>query len=116
MWPLAVSFACDVAVAVFVPWVLLSGTVAPRLLVPGAVTFAFLMVVVRPASTAWLPRALETSADRYGSIGVAFTYLAMLYVAAFCFLATAVVGQVVATDQGRFGAWIRQGRAARRAT
>lgn len=109
VWPLAVSFACDVAVAVFVPWVLLSGTVAPRLLVPGAVTFAFLMVVVRPASTAWLPRALETSADRYGSIGVAFTYLAMLYVAAFCFLATAAIGRVVATDRGRLGALVRPG-------
>ncbi len=61
------------------------------------------MVAVRPASAIWLPRALETSADRYGAIGVAFTYLAWLYVAAFCFLATAVVGQVVATDTGGSG-------------
>jgi membrane protein len=107
VWPFAVSLTCDLAVALFVPWVLLSGTVAPRLLVPGALAFALLMLAVRPASAAWLPHALEVSAERYGSIGVAFTYLAMLYVAAFCFMATAVIGQVIATDGGRLGAWIR---------
>jgi membrane protein len=107
MWPVAVSLSCDLAVALFVPWVLLSGTVAPRLLLPGALAFALLMLTVRPASAAWLPRALEVSADRYGPIGVAFTYLAWLYVAAFCFMTTAVIGQVVATDRGRLGAWIR---------
>ena len=66
---------------------------------------------MRPASAFWLPRALETSADRYGAIGVAFTYLAWLYVAALCFIATAVIGQVVATDRGRLGAWVRPGAA-----
>ena len=76
---------------------------------PGAATFALLMIAVRPASTIWLPRALETSADRYGAIGVAFTYLAWLYVVAFCYLATAAIGQVVATDDGRLGVRIRRG-------
>ena len=109
VWPFAISFVCDLAVATFVPWVLLSGTVSPRLLVPGAATFALLMLAIRPASAIWLPRALETSADRYGAIGVAFTYLAWLYVAAFCFLATAAIGRVVATDRGRLGALVRPG-------
>ena len=111
VWPFAISFVCDLVVATFVPWVLLSGTVAPRLLVPGAATFALLMLAIRPVSAIWLPRALETSADRYGAIGVAFTYLAWLYVAAFCFLATAAIGQVVATDGGRLGTWVRPGPA-----
>jgi membrane protein len=44
----------------------------------------------------WLPHALDSSADRYGSIGVAFTYLA-----------ASVLGQVIATDTGWFGQWIR---------
>ena len=61
------------------------------------------MFTVRPATAAWLPHALEVSADRYGPIGVAFTYLAWLYIASFCFLATAVVGQVIATDRGGLG-------------
>jgi membrane protein len=107
VWPVALSFATDVAVAVFVPWVLLSGRVAARLLVPGAAICALLMLAVRPVSELWLPRALEVSAERYGSIGLAFTYLAWLYVVAFVFVATAVLGQVIASDAGRLGGWIR---------
>lgn len=103
LWPWVVSFSWDVAVAVFVPWALLAGAVRARMLVPGALLFALLMITVRPATQAWLPGALEASADRYGSIGVAFTYLTWLYVAAFCFLATSLVGQVVATDPGMIG-------------
>ena len=87
----------------FVPWALLAGAVRMRLLLPGALLFAALMMTVRPATQAWLPRALETSADRYGSIGVAFTYLTWLYIASWVFLATAVVGQVIANDPGRLG-------------
>jgi membrane protein len=111
MLPLLASFALDVAVTLFVPWVLLAGAVHPRLLAPGALVFALLMLAVRPATAAWLPHALEVSADRYGSIGVAFTYLACLYTASLCFLATALIGQVIANDRGGLGAWIR--RAAR---
>ena len=62
---------------------------------------------VRPAADVWLPRALAVSADRYGSIGPAFTYLAWLYVVAFVFVTAAVLGQVVASDTGRLGTWIR---------
>ncbi len=107
VWRLVVSLACDLVVVVFVPWVLLSGVVPPRRLLPGALLFALVMLFVRPAAAVWLPRALEVSAERYGSLGVAFTYLAWLYVVAFCCLATAAVGQVIATDDGWFGSWIR---------
>ena len=107
MLPLVASFVLAATVALFVPWVLLAGGVQLRLLAPGALLFGLLMLTVRPATAAWLPHALEVSADRYGPIGVAFTYLACLYVASFCFLATAVIGQVIATDRGWFGQWIR---------
>ncbi len=112
MLPLVASFALDVAVTLFVPWVLLAGAVHPRLLAPGALVFALLMLAVRPATAAWLPHALETSADRYGSIGVAFTYLACLYTASLCFLGTALIGQVIANDRGELGVWIRRGAGA----
>ncbi|WP_157574847.1 YhjD/YihY/BrkB family envelope integrity protein [Jiangella muralis] len=107
-WQSAVAFAADAAVTLFLPWVLLAGAVRPRLLLPGALLFAVTMIVLRPVSAVWLPRALESSADRFGSIGVAFTYLAWLYAIAFCFLVAAVVGRVVATDDGRLGRWIRR--------
>jgi membrane protein len=101
--PVVASFAADVAVVLFVPWVLLSGAVRPRLLAPGALLFGLLMLVVRPATAAWLPHALEVSDDRYGAIGVAFTYLACLYTASLCLLATSVIGRVIAMDPGELG-------------
>ncbi|HEX6148254.1 YhjD/YihY/BrkB family envelope integrity protein [Nocardioides sp.] len=107
IWPIAVSVLGDVVVATFVPWVLLSGGVAARRLFPGAALFAVVMLAVRPASDVWLPRALDVSADRYGSIGLAFTYLAWLYVVSLVFIASAVLGQVIASDAGRLGAWVR---------
>ena len=108
LWPRVVSFAWDVAVAAFIPWALLAGAVRARMLMPGALLFALLMITVRPATQAWLPGALEASADRYGSIGVAFTYLTWLYVASFCFLTTALVGQVFATEPGMLGRRVRR--------
>jgi membrane protein len=109
-WTALLAMLADSAVALFVPWLLLGGQVAPHRLVPGAVVFALVMLGVRPAGAAYLPGALETSSQRYGPIGVAFTYLGWLYVVAFCFLAAAVVGRVLAEDEGRLGRLIRDRR------
>jgi membrane protein len=106
-WPVAASFLTDLLVATFVPWVLLSGRVRARVLLPGSIVFSLVMLVVRPATSVWMPRALEESAARYGSIGIAFTYLAYLYVASFIFLSSALIGQVLASDSGRLGTLIR---------
>lgn len=114
--PLVATVGLDLTIAIFVPWVLLAGAIRPRLLVPGALLFALLMLSVRPATAVWLPNALETSAERYGSIGVAFTYLACLYTASLCFLSTSVLGQVIATDPGKLGQWIRRTRTSTAAT
>ena len=107
VWPVAVSFACDITVALFVPWVLLAGLVRPRMLLPGALIGALISAFARPALSEWFPNALQDSADQYGTIGVAFTYVALLYVVALVFLGTAILGQVIATDGGAFGQWIR---------
>lgn len=107
LWGTVLGFALDVGTGVFVPWILLTRQVRPRHLLPGALLLATTMLVVRPATAAWMPHALDVSARRYGPIGVAFTFLACLYVLSFCWLAAAVVGQVVTTDEGGFGAWIR---------
>jgi membrane protein len=106
-WPVVLTFLLDTLIAVSIPWLLLAGQVSTRRLVPGALAFALVMLVGRPASSAYLPRALEQSADQYGSIGVAFTYLASLYAVSFVFLATQILGSVVADDQGGLGKFIR---------
>jgi membrane protein len=107
LWQVTATLALDVAIAVFVPWLLLSGQVRPRHLLPGAFVFGVAMLALRPASAVWIPHALQASQARYGSIGVAFTYLAWLYVVSFCLLTASVMGQVVTSDQGRFGHWLR---------
>ena len=107
LWQIVGLMALYVAMALFVPWILLQGAVPLRQMLPAALIFGAVMMAMRPVSLVWLPRALETSADRYGSIGVAFTYLAWLYAVSFCFLAAQVVGEVLATDRGGFGRWIR---------
>ncbi|HCB05168.1 MAG TPA: ribonuclease BN [Nocardioides bacterium] len=106
LWGQVIAFVMLVAVALFTPWVLLHGAVTARALLPGAVLFGIVMSFVRPISNVWLAHALEASASRYGSIGVAFTYLAWLYVFAWIFLATAIIGQVLVTDEGRVARWL----------
>src|SRR4051794_28508226 len=106
-WQVVSALVIDTALAVFVPWILLSGRISLRNLAPGGLLFATVMAFVRPASAIWLPRALETSADHYGTFGVAFTYLAWLYVVSWCLLTTAAVGEVVTTDPGWFGQLLR---------
>jgi membrane protein len=107
VWGVLLTFGLDVGVALFVPWLLLARRVPARLLLPGAVVFGIVMLIARPATTFYMPHALEASANRYGSIGVAFTYLAWLYVVALIVLAATVIGQVVATDEGWIGRRIR---------
>jgi len=101
------AFAADTAIALAVPWILLSGVVPARRLLPGAAAFAVVMLVLRPVRAVYLPHALQVSADRYGSIGLAFTYIGWFYALSFCCLATAAVGQVVAADESPLGRWIR---------
>jgi membrane protein len=97
----------DVGVAVLIPRLLLGGAVPARLLVAGGIIFGLVMLVVRPVGSVYLPRALATSADRYGTIGVAFTYIGWLYVVAFCVLLSAVLGRVLALDEGVVGRVLR---------
>lgn len=111
VWDVIAASASDIGVALFLPMILLAGAVPLRRLLPGAVVFGLVMAMVRPAARVYLPRVIDASAERYGSIGVAFTYLTFLYLVAFCFLAAAVLGQVIATDPGRLGSWIRGRRA-----
>jgi membrane protein len=103
----ALLLLADIAVAVLIPRLLLGGGVPTRLLMAGGVIFGLVMLVVRPVGSVYLPRALATSADRYGTIGVAFTYISWLYAVAFCLLLSAVFGRVLALDEGLVGRALR---------
>jgi membrane protein len=103
----AVLALADVALAVSVPWLVLGGAVPARQLCPGGVLFGLVMLALRPTSSVLLPRAMEVSVERYGTIGLAFTYVSWLYVLSFALLATAVLGHAVARDPGPAGRLVR---------
>jgi membrane protein len=102
-----VLLAADTGLAILLPYLLLGNAVPPRVLAAGGICFALAMLFVRPVGSVYLPRALQTSADRYGTIGVAFTYIGWLYVIAFCLLLTAILGHVIAEDEGTIGKLVR---------
>ena len=106
----ALLLMTDCAVAIVVPRLLLGRAVPVRMLLPGGLAFGAVMLIVRPAGSVYLPRALDTSADRYGTIGVAFTYIGWLYVVAFGLLVAVVFGEVVARDEGVLGRFFRRVR------
>lgn len=108
VWQAVELVVCYLAVGLVVPRILLEGQVPVRLLLPGAVLLAVLLAATRPAVAVFLPRALESSSTHYGTIGVAFTFISYLYVLSFAYLATAGIGQVIATDPGRIGRWVRE--------
>ncbi|MBG0567165.1 YihY/virulence factor BrkB family protein [Actinoplanes sp. NEAU-A11] len=89
------ALAADFALAFLLPRILLGPLPRLRLLFSGAL-FALVMVGVRAAGSIYLPRAIQTSAERYGTIGLAFTFIGWLYVISFVLLLTAVVGGLLA--------------------
>ncbi|PWK47136.1 membrane protein [Actinoplanes xinjiangensis] len=97
-----VTALADLALAVLLPRILLGPVVRwSKLLLAGAL-FAAAMVGVRAGGALYLPRALESSTERYGTIGLAFTYIGWLYVLSFCLLLTAVLAGVLQVpDQER---------------
>jgi membrane protein len=97
----------DCGITVLLPILLLGGAVPARRLIPGGLVFGVIMVFVRPAGAVYLPRALASSDAHYGTIGLAFTYIGWLYVLSFCVLGSAVIGKVLADDEGLLGRVIR---------
>jgi membrane protein len=91
----ALTLVADVALALLLPRILLGPGLHRARLLLSAVIFGVAMIGVREVGTVYLPRALQSSADRYGTIGLAFTYIGWLYVLSFCLLVCAVAGGVL---------------------
>ncbi|GAA4600556.1 membrane protein [Actinoplanes octamycinicus] len=93
-----VAFVADCALAVLLPWLLLGRRAPKGPLLAGGLVFGLLMIAVRGAGAIYLPRALQSSADRYGTIGLAFTYIGWLYVLSFCLLLAAIIGNLLSRE------------------
>ena len=85
---------------------LVDGRVGWRALLPGAVLGGLVIALVARVSQAlWLPRALAASEERYGALGVAFTYLSLLYVIAWGLIAALALGAALVRVEGPVRRW-----------
>jgi membrane protein len=96
---LAVSTALGFVLWLWTPSILL-GDVGWRHLLPGALIAAVLGALLTAASSIYVPVVMEWSADRYGLIGVAFTFQSWLLAAGFVIVAGAVIGAIASERLG----------------
>jgi membrane protein len=81
---------------VLTPYLLLGRRLHWRRLMAGGVLTATGMTALGATSVLWLPRTIETSADQFGVMGVAFALLSWLVAAGFVLVAAATGGAVTA--------------------
>jgi membrane protein len=88
----------------FVLWLwtpsILLGNVGWRHLLPGAVISAVLGALLTAASGIYVPVLMSWSADRYGLIGVAFTFQSWLLAVGFVIVTGAVIGAIASEKLG----------------
>ncbi|HSK27625.1 MAG TPA: YhjD/YihY/BrkB family envelope integrity protein [Jiangellales bacterium] len=89
------------------PWLLMRGQVAARLLVAGGVVTGVGMGLLGLVGAVYLPIALTSSAQQFGALGVAFTYIGWLFVVSMVVVVGAVLGHAAARDEGRLGRVLR---------
>jgi membrane protein len=92
---LAILLAGDALLWLWSPWILLARRVAWRALVPSALLTAVAMTAFSIGSVIWMPEAISSSADHYGSIGIAISLVSWLVGAGFALTGCAAIGAVL---------------------
>jgi membrane protein len=92
---LTIALASNAALWLMTPFVLLDGRVPWRRLVPTALLSAVGMSGLSVASVIYMPDAIATSADRYGTIGIAISLVSWLVGTGFVIVACTAVGAVL---------------------
>jgi len=85
------------------PYVLLSGRVRARALLPSGLLTATVMLVVGRVSNVVVPRTIRNNERHFGTIGVVFAVESWLVVVACALVGTVVVSAVVAQAGGPLG-------------
>jgi membrane protein len=85
------------------PYLLLSGRVRARALLPTAITTSVTMVALGRASQLIMPRTIASNERQFGTIGVVFAVESWLVVVACAIVAAAVIGAVGAQLPGPLG-------------
>jgi membrane protein len=89
---LAASLAGGTIFWLITPYVILARRLPWRRLVPQAVLVAVGLAVLRAGSAIYMPRALTSAAEQFGTIGLAFTFISWLFAGAVVITASAAVG------------------------
>ncbi len=92
---LTILLAGDAAIWLWTPWILLARRVDWRRLVPSALLTAVAMTALSVGSVIYMPEAISSSADHYGSIGIAIALVSYLVGAGFALTLCAAVGAVL---------------------
>ena len=91
-----VSIALATLVWMVTPYLLLAGRVRYRALLPTALLTAVSMGIGSVVAQFYLPNAITTSAERYGLVGVAFTFVSLLIGLSAVVVVAAAIGAVTA--------------------
>lgn len=77
------------------PWILLARRVDWRRLVPSALLTSVAMTAFSVGSVIYMPEAISTSSEHYGTIGIAISLVSWLVGAGFALTACAAIGAVL---------------------
>lgn len=97
---LLLTFLVNSVLWTWVPSVLLARKISWPLLAPGGVLMGVVSVVSYFVSRIYMPHALEYAEEKFGDLGVAFTYIGWLFAVAFALIAATVIGVVLAREPG----------------
>jgi membrane protein len=92
-----VALAGGFALWLVTPYLLLARRVPWRLLVLQAALTAGGMTILGAGAVLYVPRAVESSAEEFGAIGVAFTMLSILWAGGFVLVTAAGIGAYLST-------------------
>ncbi|AWB95429.1 hypothetical protein DCE93_06950 [Agromyces badenianii] len=76
-------------------WIVINRSVSLRALLPGSVLAGLGFAVAAVVGRVYLPRVLASSADQFGVLGLAFSYIGWLFVLMAVFLVAATIGRVI---------------------
>jgi uncharacterized BrkB/YihY/UPF0761 family membrane protein len=76
-------------------WIVINRSVSLRALLPGSVLAGIGLAVSTQVGRVYLPAALASSAEQFGVLGLAFTYIGWLFVLMSVLLAAVAIGRVL---------------------
>jgi membrane protein len=112
------SIAGSFALWLATPYIVLGRRLPWRELIPQAMLAAVGMTALRAGSAVYLPRAISSASDQFGTIGFAFTLVSWLFAAALVLAATAAIGACIgeAREAGRQSTSVPPGARTRTST